>query len=379
MKIGVFGGTFNPVHNGHIRLLECASSAIDFDKILVIPDFIPPHKSNDGVVDGIHRLNMCKLAFSHIKNVEVSDLELKRQGKSYTIDTLNNLKTIYPNDELWLIVGGDSLLNFKQWYKYDEILEKANIVTMARDLSKKTELNEMSIDLSKNKNYIVILDELPIEASSTEYRQGIKNLIPKEVENYISGNALYVNTDEIIKYIKENISEKRANHILNVADMAKKFANHFCEDENKAYLAGLLHDIVKETPKDYQYELIKDDECFSDPNFINSPQVWHGFAAAKFIPQKFKITDSKILNAIRFHSTGNGQMSRFEEILYMADLVSLERNYEGVEKLREQCFNDFNGALEFAFSYSISEQLTRHNHLLKYTVDAYNRYVRKIK
>ena len=128
MKIGVFGGTFNPVHLGHLNCLKSVAEQAGLDKMIVMPDRIPPHKQAEDLASSEDRLNMCRLAFADIPCVEISDWELKQEGKSYSVITLRHLKEIYPHDKLFFIMGSDMLLSFEEWYQYKEILSLSALI-----------------------------------------------------------------------------------------------------------------------------------------------------------------------------------------------------------------------------------------------------------
>ena len=127
MKIGVFGGTFNPIHNGHISLLHKMKQEMELDKVLLVPTFMPPHKSGDEVVSALHRLEMCRLAVQELDWVQVSDIEVMRGGTSYTVDTLRAISKTHPNDELFLLMGSDMFFSFEQWKSPNEIASLARI------------------------------------------------------------------------------------------------------------------------------------------------------------------------------------------------------------------------------------------------------------
>lgn len=196
MKIGIFGGAFNPVHNGHVKLAKSYINSLKLDKLIVIPTANPPHKSSKDLIDGKERLHMLNLAFKDVDKVEISDMEFKRQGKSYTADTIAELKEIYKDAEFFLIIGADQFLSFDKWYKYDEILNEVTLCTAAREENMRDVLKDFSKKLLKGKNcYIADFD--PIVVSSSEIREKFKNnidisfLIPKNVYNYIIEKGLY--------------------------------------------------------------------------------------------------------------------------------------------------------------------------------------------
>ncbi len=183
MKIAIYGGAFNPVHLGHIEIVKHLCENTDFDKIIIIPSKFSPHKSNDVLVSDVHRLAMCKLAFDRFEKCEVSDIEIKRDKISYTVDTLNELKFIYPNDDLYLVCGSDMFLSLLNWRKPKEIFSLASIFAFKRNNE-----NEEIINAQKEKlNHMGVNVELcnikisPF--SSTEIRDVIKS--EKSAEKYL--------------------------------------------------------------------------------------------------------------------------------------------------------------------------------------------------
>lgn len=199
-SIGIFGGTFNPIHMGHVRLVEEVAKAIDFDKIIVMPDRIPPHKQAEGLVSGEDRLQMCAIAFEGMDNIEVSDWELRQSGKSYTVFTLEHFKELYPNDTLWLIMGSDMLLYFDNWYRYEDILKLANIVCISRcgeDTDERLkEYAQMLMDRCGGSRIVIVSAE-PFEVSSSMLREELKKIgdtscyFPKKIVQYIYEHNLY--------------------------------------------------------------------------------------------------------------------------------------------------------------------------------------------
>ena len=197
MKIALFGGTFNPVHLGHINALERIMDKIHFDKVIVMPDRIPPHKQADNLASGEDRLEMCRLAFEDIKGVTVSDYELKQTGKSYSVLTLRHLKKLYPDDRLYFIMGSDMLLSFEEWYCYEEILSLCTLVCVARNDKDNDCLENYADKLKCKGGEVIIVPIEPFEISSTEIREKLKKncdctcYLKKNVVQYILSNNLY--------------------------------------------------------------------------------------------------------------------------------------------------------------------------------------------
>lgn len=198
-KIGIFGGTFNPVHNGHLQLVEVYYNALSLDKVLVIPTNIPPHKSAKEIASSEDRMNMLNLAFKDCPYVSVDDIELRAGGKSYTILTLEKLREIYPDDEFFLIIGGDMFLCFEEWKEYQKILSICTVCTAPRETGEIKKLVEYQKKLDPDKEKTIILDTPVLEVSSSEIRsktfnqKQMENLVPKNVFQYIVQKGLYNN------------------------------------------------------------------------------------------------------------------------------------------------------------------------------------------
>lgn len=196
-RIGIFGGAFNPVHNGHICLAENYLNALSLDKILFIPTSVPPHKTAEYLAPGKDRINMLKSAVSGNDKFETTDIELMREGKSYSFDTITELKKIYPLDELFLIVGSDQFFSFQSWYRADDILSMVTVVTAARAKNEYKALLDFKSQHDNMKNTIVSNFSV-IEVSSSEIRNKIKAgadisaLVPEAAADYIKENKLYV-------------------------------------------------------------------------------------------------------------------------------------------------------------------------------------------
>lgn len=198
MKTGVFGGTFNPVHKGHIMLAEYCMDSVGLDRIIMIPTAVPPHKISKNLASENDRLNMCELACKGKKNFSVSDIEIKRQGKSYTYETVTQLKEIYPDDHLYTIMGADMFLTLDRWKKPKIIFEKSSIITIPRDDENKSELEKFYKNVLKPMGAdAVILPNPVISVSSTFIRDNldefdlISGMLDKSVYDYIIKNNLY--------------------------------------------------------------------------------------------------------------------------------------------------------------------------------------------
>lgn len=198
MRIGVFGGAFNPVHNGHINLAECYMKELQLDKIVFIPTAVPPHKAYQNFASEQDRMHMLSSAIEGKNCFEMSDIEFKRKGKSYTYDTILQLKKIYPDDDLFLIIGADQFFSFNEWYKFRELLNEVTLCTAARNGEDE---KQRLCDFKNQNDYLknCIVSSFPvIVVSSSQIRNMVKMgedisaLVPKKVNDYIKDKKLYV-------------------------------------------------------------------------------------------------------------------------------------------------------------------------------------------
>ena len=198
MKFGIFGGTFNPIHNGHINIALKIYDKFSLDKILFMPNKIPPHKNIKNVLDEKIRLDMINIAIKNYEFLDIEDYELKKDNISYTYESLEYLDRIYKGIELFFIIGSDSFLNFDKWQKIERIFRSSNIVVYLREEAHKDtiiKIKERYEELYKGKIYL-FFDKI-IDISSTEIREkifngdDISNLVPKCVYEYIISKGLY--------------------------------------------------------------------------------------------------------------------------------------------------------------------------------------------
>jgi len=197
-KVGIMGGTFNPVHNGHLFLAEHAYEQVGLDYVLFMPTMNPPHKTRTDIISAEHRLNMVKLAIKNNPNFKLSDLELKRPGLTYTSDTLKILKENEPDNELYFIVGADSLMMITTWHEPQTIFSLSTLVVGERKDYPAEKLKEQADYLEKTYNGKIIFLDMPnIEISSENIRERIaenktiRYYVPDDVLEYIKLNKLY--------------------------------------------------------------------------------------------------------------------------------------------------------------------------------------------
>ncbi|MBQ1388453.1 MAG: nicotinate (nicotinamide) nucleotide adenylyltransferase [Clostridia bacterium] len=385
-KIAVYGGSFNPIHNAHIAIIQAFVKKFKPDKLLLIPTNIPPHKSAENMATGSERAEMCRLALKDMKKVEVCDIELKREGKSYTVDTLRELSEMYPDSEFYLIMGEDMFVSLLDWRRPEEIFKLAVICTVARGGGDLTQLYEMDEKYKALGAQTVILDMKKSDVSSTMIRQAVFNdksiskYVCEDVERYIYAHYLYMNKAEINyprfhKVLKSRMGEKRYIHSCNVALEAVRLAELHGADKEKAKLAGLLHDVTKETPHDEQLALMRRLDVPLDELTLLCPKLWHAISGAAFVRHIIGIEDDDIFNAIRYHTSGRAGMSVLEKCIFIADFTSAERNYNGVAKMRELADKSLDSAILFGVSFSIADLAGKNSAIDPNAIACYNEVV----
>lgn len=374
MKIGIFGGTFDPPHKEHLNICLNCKSELNLDKILVIPSGTPPHKP-DKKTDKEMRLSMVKTAFSTFPFIEISDIEINEQI-SYTYNTLENLKLIYKNAELYLIIGSDSFNEFETWKNTQSIIKNCKIVIANRENSL-VDSNLKAGFISKYKTKPQIINFCGQDISSKALRMFLEfkvydDSVDKDVFDYIVKNNLYSKHQNFVEKIKNFLSEKRFVHTAFTVLEAVKLAYLLKEDATKAFIAASLHDIAKK----FSQEELK--EKFNYTEYGKYPQkVVHAFAGRRIAKDVFNISDPDILNSIEYHTTARPNMSTLEKIIYVSDCIEKTREYLGLEKLREMVYNDF----EEGFRECIAQMYIFINQKLDYeicdfTEKAYNYYIK---
>ena len=319
-----------------------------------MPTFIAPHKQGSVIISGVHRKKMLELAFSGVEGVEISDYELNKQGVSYSYQTIEHFSNLYPNAQLYFLMGSDMLENFPTWKNPDIIAKKAQLVLTKRQNGENND--EKSINVIKDLFSVtpIVLTECGTTVSSTKIRvyKGLglstNDLICEPVSNYIDENKIYQNF--LYDYVKNTLPLKRRVHTAGVILTATSLAKKLGVSVVKAETAALLHDIAKyENPLDYKDFKI-------EKNVLSD--VVHQYLGEYIAKVKLKVTDDSVLSAIKYHTTGRANMTDLEKIIYVADIIEPSRTFLGVEKLRKAVEEDFNTGFSICLE-EIVEFLTK--------------------
>ena len=379
MKIGIFGGTFNPPHLGHLAAARAAIESLELDKLLIVPAAVPPHKElPQGTPAPEHRLAMSeKMADALLMpgTVEVSTIELERPGKSYTADTLAALRKQYPDARMWLLMGTDMFSTFHQWHDPSSILAQAGLCAFGRSERDDKALfatlaEELEETLPEAKITVITLPEL-VEISSTELREllakgkGGDFLLPA-VYGYILMNGLY-GTHADLKHLDipelracsySMVMQKRVRHIRGTEEEAVRLARRWGADETMARRAGILHDCTKYLELEEQLALCGKYGVELDELERRAVKLLHSKTGACIARYVFGEPD-EVFNAIFWHTTAKENMTALEKILYVADYMEPNRTFEGVERLRELAYSDLDAALLLGVTTTIQEMKDR--------------------
>ncbi len=198
MKTGIYGGTFNPIHKGHLHIVEAFRKGLGLDRVLLIPTRVPPHKAAPDLASPQDRFAMCQLAIQGQPWLELSDMEMRREGKSYTAETLEELSALYPQDQFYLLMGEDMFLTLGRWYRPETIFSLASVCTAPRSVHGMDALREKALEYAGTFHARCFLDHIPyLPISSTQVRQAVArgedvaSLVPEAVARYIRERGLY--------------------------------------------------------------------------------------------------------------------------------------------------------------------------------------------
>lgn len=399
MRIGLYGGSFDPIHNGHLSIVRGALRSGAVDLVMVIPTARNPFKRGKVLSAAPYRYYMVKETIEAEINdprVLVSDAEFFTEGISYTVNTLhyltekNKIREILTNNGIeeekaaedhtyfWLC-GSDILPMFDKWYKANEIISMVSMLVASRP-GDGIDIDDEKIRLNKAFGHEVPLlkfDIEGVEASSSDIkRTGDDKEIPETAREFIKEHALYnfkdvweaVDDETANKFLDFAIElypilrRKRLLHTLNTGLLSAHLALIHGAVVNKALIAGELHDCAKELPEDEQRRLAQArcGDLFTDFKLLHSP------AGATMAKERFGIEDEEILNAITYHTTGRGDMPTLDRIVYLADKIEPSRTYADLSDMRKVAEYDLTEAVKLCLGAVIDKfrKQDRSNHPL---------------
>ena len=366
-RIGIYGGTFNPPHIGHIRAAQHAVQALGLDELLLVPDRIAPHKViPSGTANPQQRLEMVRLAAKDLDKAKVLDLELKREGPSYTYQTIEELKQQYPHDELVLLMGTDMFLSFMTWKNPEIILSHAALGVFYRgDRGEVAQIDLAKAQMEADGHTVYLVENPVVDISSTDLRRMLAlhcagPFLPDGVADYIRRHRLYetwtdwknLPIEELEAVVIRLLNPKRVAHVLGCRDAAVSLARRWGADETDAARAALLHDITKALDGPLQLTLCSEYGIILDDFSRKYPKTLHALTGG-YVAQRIFGENQEVVDAIFSHTTGKRDMNTLQMIIYIADYMEPNRDFPGVEDLRKAAYEDLHKAMELGLHMTL--------------------------
>lgn len=320
----LFGGTFDPIHKGHILVAHNALRELKSEKVIFIPAKNPRWKVP---LESEHRLNMLRLGLEGEKKIEISTIELESKAPvSYSVLTVEEFRRNYPNSQIYFLMGFDQLDRLDEWHDVNKLSKLCQIVAYARPGFPKNH------EAVKKYNVKVIEYAELINLSSTDIRELRSLMTKKTVIDYIMDHDLY-----FTKTVQGYYDAHRYKHAVSVANLSYEMAlgNHI--EPTKAFQAGYLHDIGKLMAHDSDAERLMH-RYF--PQYEDFPRwSWHQFLGEMIAKYYFGISEKRVLDAIRYHTTGSPKMGKYGKIIYCADKLDPLRGWDSKDLIND-CIQD---------------------------------------
>lgn len=329
MKVGIFGGAFDPIHSEHLNIAKVALESLDLDRLLIVPTSDPPHKKGATAAFS-DRYEMAKLVFSFDERIEVTDIETTLPD-GYSTTLVDAVKSEYKGAETVFIMGGDSLRDFLTWHEPAELIKKTSFAIVRRDGAARFE-ESLKILTSSYGMRATVLPYNGKEISSSVLQaelelNGTSPDVPAEAMRYISDHRLYSDYEDFLDRVRADMSEKTFAHVSRTCLYAMRFRSVLRLTFEEVFLATVLHDIAKHRP-------------LPEMKGVPAPVV-HQYEGARVAAAEYGITDENILAAIRTHTTGDENMTPLQKLVYLSDTLEPARDYLGVEELRRAVEEDF--------------------------------------
>ena len=366
-KIGIFGGSFNPPHLGHVGAARYAAKALGLTRLLLIPSGQTPNKPvPELTASPRQRLEMLRLAFSQEPLAEVLSMEVDRGGESYTWQTVRQLRAENPEAELFLLLGTDMFLKFTKWQHAEEIAQTVTLVAMNRGAKgEKEALLLAASEIQAMGGTTVVLDNPGVPISSSQVRrllafEGGREFVSPEVYDYIARQKLYyVGADlrnlpmERLEYVVMSLLKAgRVRHVLGCRDTCVELAERWGASTEDAARAGILHDITKALDGELQLTLCDAYGRILDDFSRKYPKTLHALTGS-LVARRIFGENNAVVSAIESHTTGKANMNLLETIVYVADYMEPNRDFPGVDRLRELAFSDIRGALKLGLEMTL--------------------------
>lgn len=380
-RLGLLGGTFDPIHRGHMDLCAAAAQEFSLEKILLLVSGNPPHKNK--VAPAKDRYEMARLAAQEHPLTQVSSLELERTGPIYTVDTLRLIKEQLPNTQLFFIIGMDTLLQLTSWRDFKDVFALTSFICFSRPGQDESEARyEMGLRLNKYTDRIFFARHRGLNVSSTEVRsriaQGLPtaDLLSAAAADYIRQKGLYQDAapslEQVSSALEAYLPPRRWKHTLGVIALAEELAEKNGVDVPSARWAALLHDCAKPLPEAEARELLRRKAPKDYNSLKNYPELLHAAAGPLIARAQYGMLDKEILSAIRYHTTGRRGMNKLEQIIYLADAAEEGRAYPSAERIRQLAREDFEAGLRLCMNLALQFILEKDQLMHPDSLDARN-------
>ena len=382
-RIGIYGGTYSPPHIGHIRAAEYAIEACKLDRLLLIPTGVSPHKAMAAGASSEDRLRMLELSARQIRGAEVSDMEIRREGSSYTVDTLRALKGAYPDSELVLLMGTDMFVRFLNWREPESILSLATLAVFCRgERGEQERIEEQKAKLEALGARVELVRN-PVNAiSSTDLRRmlvfgcadpflmpGVGDFIREKGLYGLDRNRKHLPMEELEEAVIALMNPNRVAHVLGCRDTAVELARVYGENEVDAARAGLLHDITKAIDGPLQLTLCDEYGIVLDTFSRSFPKTLHALTGS-LVAERIFGENENVVSAICHHTTGRANMTLLEKIIYIADYVEPNRDFPGVEEMRAMAYTDLDRAVLMGLESAVAHVRRQGQGLAPATLEA---------
>lgn len=391
MKIGLYGGTFNPPHLGHLAAARTAVSALGLDRLVFVPAGVPPHKTLPaGSPLDAQRLEMTSIMADQLLRPELTqvwDVEMRRPGKSYTSDTLRQAAGQWPGAELWLLMGTDMFLSLQDWHEPEVILSLAGVCAFGRTHADTEHLFAPQREFL-HRNYeakvatIAIPDLMLVDVSSTQLREMLgrgagREYLPPAVYGYILREKLYGTCVDLSRLTIEDlrcvsysmVKAKRIAHIRGVEEEAVRLAQRWGGDVDEMRRAAILHDCTKYWSKQEHLEICDRYGIALDCMERGTEKLLHAKSGAALAKYVFGQSEA-VFQAILYHTTGRGNMTLLEKLLYLADYIEPTRDFPEMAEMRRLAYEDLDRAVLMGVQLSIQEMLERNRRVHPNTLEA---------
>lgn len=332
LKVGVLGGTFDPVHEGHLNLARQALALGGLDRVVLFPMARPAHRQ--AVASPEARYEMCRLAIEGMNGLALSDAGMQPSVR-YTADTLGALGREYPGAKLSFILGADKLPSLPYWHGAEKLFAQCDFLCFPRPGISTDEAMEKARQAGARVQMLPVAcspySSTLIRAQTAQYEDAAG--VPKKVLCYMAQQGLY--QPDFLPRLKGMMNPRRFRHTLGVRKEAVRLAALHGLPIQKAALAGLLHDCAKGMPLPVMQQIATENHLVQDPDMLSSGAMLHGPVGAHVARQKFGVQDDEVLRAIRNHTIGRPGMSQLELCIFVADATEENReDYKGLKQIR---------------------------------------------